>query len=53
MIVHDSDNLEDIGNDLWKMFVSFAIVNTVVFFLVAWCKYPQKLKIRQKKKKYI
>ncbi|XP_025414282.1 feline leukemia virus subgroup C receptor-related protein 2-like [Sipha flava] len=36
MIVHDSDNLEDIGNDLWKMFVSFAIVNTVVFFLVAW-----------------
>jgi len=39
MIVHDSDSLEDIGNDLWKMFVCFAIMNTAVFFLVLWCKY--------------
>ncbi|XP_015364168.1 PREDICTED: feline leukemia virus subgroup C receptor-related protein 2-like [Diuraphis noxia] len=36
MIVQDSDNLEDIGYDLWKMFISFAILNTVVFFLVIW-----------------
>jgi len=39
MIVQDSDNLEDIGYDLWKMFISFAILNTVVFFLVIWSKY--------------
>lgn len=39
MIVQDSNNLEEIGYDLWKMFMSFAIVNTIVFFLVIWSKY--------------
>jgi len=38
MIVQDSDNLDEIGYDLWKMFLSFAILNTVVFFLVIWSK---------------
>lgn len=38
MIVQDSENLEDIGSDLWTMFVSFAVVDTVVFLLVIWSK---------------
>ncbi|XP_050519850.1 feline leukemia virus subgroup C receptor-related protein 2-like [Daktulosphaira vitifoliae] len=36
MMVHDSDNLSEIGNEFRTMFFSFAIVNTAVFFLVLW-----------------
>ncbi|XP_050424867.1 feline leukemia virus subgroup C receptor-related protein 2-like isoform X2 [Adelges cooleyi] len=36
MMVHDSENLDEIGNELWTMFLSFAIVNSIVFILVLW-----------------
>jgi hypothetical protein len=51
MIVQDSDNLDEIGYDLWKMFISFAILNTVVFFLVIWSKYYTLICVSLKLKK--
>lgn len=38
MLVKNSDNLDDIGNDLESLFYYVAIATTVLFVLILFCK---------------